>query len=145
MGGAIALRFAAQQPLRFQRLVLIDAAGYSSSSGNYQISGRFCAGTCKRCATISGFAERLSGKILEQAERLPISPTDIVDTALGRDHVLSGGPEKIAALALAGENFSYAISSVTAPTLVLWETTIWLFRCAPERCLPPACRMRGWK
>lgn len=120
MGGAIALRFAAQQPLRFQRLVLIDAAGILHPL----VITKYQAGSMMERASgvqqFRGFAERLSGKILEQAERMPISPTDIVDTALGREHVLDGGPEKIAALALAGENFGYAISSVTAPTLVLW-------------------------
>lgn len=120
MGGAVALRFAAQQPLRFQRLVLIDAAGILHP----QVITKYQAGSMMERASgmqqFRGFAERLSGKLLEQAERMPISPTDIVDTALGRDHVLDGGPEKIAALALAGENFSYAISSVTAPTLILW-------------------------
>lgn len=120
MGGAVALRFAAQRPLRFQRLVLIDAAGILHPL----VITKYQAGSMMERASgvqqMRGFAERLSGKILEQAERLPISPTDIVDTALGRDRVLDGGPEKIAALALAGENFSHAISSVTAPTLILW-------------------------
>ena len=120
MGGAIALRFAAQQPLRFQRLVLIDAAGILHPL----VITKYQAGSMMERASgveqTRGFAERLSGKLLEQVERLPISPTDIVNSALGRDNVLSGGPEKIAALALASENFSYAISSVNAPTLILW-------------------------
>ncbi len=120
MGGAIALRFAAQRPLRFQRLVLIAAAGilhpiaitkFQAGSMMERISG---------VPQTRGFAERLSGQILEQAERLPISPTDIVNTALGRDVVLQGGPGGIAALNLAGESFGYAISSVAAPTLILW-------------------------
>lgn len=120
MGGAVALRFAAQRPLRFQRLVLIDAAGILHP----QVITKFQAGSMMEKTSgmqqTRGFAERLSGKLLEQVERLPISPTDIVNTALGRDVVLQGGPEKIAALDLAGEDFSYAISSVTEPTLVLW-------------------------
>lgn len=120
MGAAIALRFAAQQPQRFQRLVLIDAAGILHPL----VITKYQAGSLMERASgvqqFRGFAERLSGKILEQAERLPISPTDIADSALGRDHVLSGGPEKIAALSLAGENFSHAISSVSARTLVIW-------------------------
>lgn len=120
MGGAVALRFASQRPLRFQRLVLIDAAGILHP----QVITKFQAGSMMERASgvqqTRGFAERLSGKILAQVERMPISPTDIVNTALGRDVVLQGGPEKIAALELAGENFSYAISSVTEPTLVLW-------------------------
>ncbi|MDH4234118.1 MAG: alpha/beta hydrolase [Gallionella sp.] len=120
MGGAVALRFAAQRPLRFQRLVLIDAAGILHPL----VLTKFQAGSMMERASgvqqLRGFAERLSGRILEQAERLPMSPTEIADTALGRDRVLQGGPEKIAALALAGENFSHAISSVSAPTLILW-------------------------
>lgn len=120
MGGAVALRFASQRPLRFQRLVLIDAAGILHP----QVITKFQAGSMmERVSGVQqtrGFAERLSGKILAQVERMPISPNDIVNTALGRDVVLQGGPEKIAALDLAGEDFSYAISSVTEPTLVLW-------------------------
>ena len=120
MGGAIALRFAAQRPLRFQRLVLIDAAGILHP----QVISKFQAGSMLERASgfrqTRGFAERLSGKILEQVDRLPISPIDVANSALGRDNVLQGGPEKIAALELAGEDFSNAITSVTEPTLILW-------------------------
>lgn len=120
MGGAIALRFAAQHPLRFQRLVLIDAAGILYP----QVIIKFQAGSMMERASgvwqTRGFAERLSGKLLDQAERLSISPNDIVSNALGRDFVLRGGPEKIAALGLAGEDFSDAIPAVTEPTLILW-------------------------
>ncbi|MBI4809775.1 MAG: alpha/beta hydrolase [Nitrosomonadales bacterium] len=120
MGGAIALRFAAQRPLRFRRLVLIDAAGILHP----QVISKFQAGSMlERTSGVKqtrGFAERLSGKILEQVDKLPISPIDIANSALGRDQVLQGGPEKIAALELAGEDFSYAVTSVTEPTLILW-------------------------
>jgi pimeloyl-ACP methyl ester carboxylesterase len=120
MGGAIALRFAAQRPLGFQRLVLIDAAGILHPL----VITKFQAGSMMVRASgvqqTRGFVERLSGMILEQAEWLPISLTEIVDTALGRDRVLQGGPEKIAALGLAGEDFSHAIASVTEPTLIIW-------------------------
>ncbi|MBI5007945.1 MAG: alpha/beta hydrolase [Nitrosomonadales bacterium] len=120
MGGAIALRFAAQRPLRFQRLVLIDAAGILHP----QVISKFQAGSMlERTSGVKqtrGFAERLSGKLLEQVDKLPISPIDIANSALGRDQVLQGGPEKIAALELAGEDFSYAVTSVNEPTLILW-------------------------
>lgn len=120
MGAAIALRYAAQRPLRFQRLVLIDAAGILHP----QVISKFQAGSMlQRTSGVQqtrGFAERLSGKILEQVDRLPISPIDIANSALGREQVLQGGPEKIAALELAGEDFSNAITSVTEPTLILW-------------------------
>lgn len=120
MGGAIALRFAAQRPLRFQRMVLIDVAGVLHP----QVISRFQAGSMLERASgvkqTRKFAERVSGRILEQVEKMPILPTDIVNTALGRDVVLQGGPEKIAALELAAEDFSYAISSVKEPTLILW-------------------------
>lgn len=120
MGGAIALRYAAQRPSRFQRLVLIDAAGILHP----QVITTYQAGSMMERASgiqqTRGFAERFSGKILEQVDRLPISPFDIVGTALGREHVLQGGPEKIAALELAGEDFGRAITTVNEPTLILW-------------------------
>lgn len=120
MGGAIALRYAAQRPLGFQRLVLIDAAGILHP----QVITKYQAGSVIESASgvqqTRGFIERLSGKLLEQAERLPVSAIDIANSALGRDVVLQGGPEKIAALELAGEDFGMAIAAVTAPTLILW-------------------------
>ena len=120
MGGAIALRFAAQRPLRFQRLVLIDVAGILHP----QVISKFQAGSALENTSgvhqTRGFAERLSGRILEQVDRLPISPIDIANSALGRDNVLMGGPARIAALELAGEDFSNAVTTVTEPILILW-------------------------
>lgn len=120
MGGAIALRFAAQRPLRFQRLALLDAAGILHPL----VLSKFQAGSMvERVSGVKetrGLAERVSGKVLELAGKLPIKPDDIVNTSLGRDSMLQGGPERIAALALAGENFSYAVATVTEPTLILW-------------------------
>lgn len=120
MGGAIALRFAAQRPLRFQRLVLIDVAGVLHP----QVISRFQAGSLlERNSGIHQtrtFAERLSGRLLEEVDRMPISPFDVVNSPLGRDYVLMGGPQSIAALKLAGADFSNDIVSVTAPTLILW-------------------------
>jgi len=120
MGGAVALRFASQQPQRFQRLVLIDAAGILHPL----VVTKFQAGSMLQRKSgvpqTRGFAERFSGRIMEKIEGLPFSPTDIVNTALGRDRVLQGGPSYIAALDLAKEDFSYAVSSVLAPTLILW-------------------------
>ncbi len=120
MGGAIALRFASQRPARFQRLVLIDAAGILHPL----VISKFQAGSMlERTSGVPqtrGFAERLSGKILEQMDRLPISPVDIAGSEAGRDYLLGGGPTKIAALGLAGEDFSAAIPAVTEPTLILW-------------------------
>lgn len=120
MGGATALRFAALRPLRFQRLVLIDAAGILHPL----VLSKFQAGSMvERVSGVKqtrGLAERVSGKVLELADKLPFKPDDIVNTSLGRDSMLQGGPDKIAALALSAENFSYAISTVTEPTLILW-------------------------
>lgn len=120
MGGATALRFAALRPLRFQRLVLIDAAGILHPL----VLTKFQAGSMvERISGVRqtrGLAERVSGKVLELADKLPIKPDDIVNTSLGRDSMLQGGPDKIAALSLSAENFSYAISTVTEPTLILW-------------------------
>lgn len=120
MGGATALRFASLRPQRFQRLVLIDAAGILHP----QVISKFQAGSAiEKSSGISqtrGFVERFSGKLLEQVDKLPILPTDLVNSSLGRDTVLQGSPERIAALELAGEDFSAAVPRVTEPTLILW-------------------------
>ncbi len=120
MGGAIALRFASQRPQRFQRLVLIDSAGILHP----QVLTKFQAGSALERTSgtprTRSLTELVSGKLLEEADRLPISPFDIVNSALGRDYVLQGGPNSIAALKLAGEDFSDAIPAVTEPVLILW-------------------------
>ncbi|GAB5605331.1 hypothetical protein TK5_14110 [Sideroxyarcus sp. TK5] len=120
MGGAIALRFASLRPAHFQRLVLLDAAGILHP----QVLSKFQAGSMLQEASgmkqTRGFAERFSGKIMEQIDRLPISPIDIANSKMGREYVLQGDPQMIAALELAGEDFSDAIVSVTEETLILW-------------------------
>lgn len=120
MGAATALRFASLRPERFRRLVLIDVAGILHP----QVISRFEAGSMMEKTSgfsqTRGIAERISGKVLEQMHKLPILPTDLPDSATGRDTVLQGSPEKIAALELAGEDFSAAIPRVTEPTLILW-------------------------
>ena len=120
MGGAIALRFAALQPLRFQRLVLIDVAGILHPL----VISKFAAGSLVERESgvpqTRGFTERMSGKILEQADKLPVSPIDIANSALGREYVFQGNPQQIAAFELAGEDFSSAIASVTQPSLIVW-------------------------
>ena len=120
MGGAIALRFASTRPLQFNRLVLIDAAGILHA----QVITKFQAGSMIEKASgfeqTRGFTERFSRKLLELAERMPISPEAIVHNAHGRGLVLQGDPSTIAALNLADEDFSEAIASVTAPTLIIW-------------------------
>lgn len=120
MGGAIALRYASRHPSGLQRLVLIDAAGILHPLAITKFQAGSLVESKSGIPQTRGFIERLSGKLLEQADRLPISAIDIANNTLGRDLVLQGGPEKIAALELAGENFSPAISATTFPTLILW-------------------------
>lgn len=120
MGGAIALRFASQRPLRFERLVLIDVAGILHP----QVLTKFQAGSLLEnmggARSKRGLTELVAGKVLEEVDRLPISPIDIANSSLGRDYVLQGGPRSIAALKLAGDEFSRDIPSVAESTLILW-------------------------
>jgi pimeloyl-ACP methyl ester carboxylesterase len=75
MGGAIALRFAAQRPMRFQRLVLIDSAGILHP----QVLTKFQAGSVAQSTSgiqqMRKYAETVSGAVLEQVDRLPIPPS----------------------------------------------------------------------
>lgn len=120
MGAAIALRFASRRPAHFKRLVLLDVAGILHP----QVISKFQAGSMLQDASgmkrTRGFAERFSGKIMEQIDKLPISPIDIAHSKMGREYVLQGDPLKIAALELAGEDFGDAITVVTEETLILW-------------------------
>ncbi len=62
MGGAIALRFASLRPARYQRLVLIDAAGILHPQVLSKFSGRLPVGKQKRSAADAGVRRALLGQ-----------------------------------------------------------------------------------
>lgn len=124
MGGAIALRFAADYPESLSRLVLVSTAGILHRSAMTRYMSSFSP---KR-----GWQELFSGsfKALNdavgnafdrlEADGLPVDLTAVLNNSLLRKVFLQSSPRTIAALALLQEDFGAALDSVKTPTNIIW-------------------------
>ena len=121
MGAAIALYYAATYPQDLKGLVLIDAAGvlYPLSLTVYS-AGAWLDDVRDVSPDEPNVLGRVVGKVLEKVERLPFDPQSAINTREGRNLFLNGSPTRIAALALAYEDFSALLDQVTVPVLVIW-------------------------
>lgn len=121
MGGAVSLAYAAANPNRIDRLVLVDMAGVLHRSVYTEFLGRARA----QAATgidlddapwITSFLRT----VLANAETYPPVGERLMSIASVRQQLLRGDPNAIAAYTLVGHDFSQALHSVTAPTLLVW-------------------------
>lgn len=122
MGGAIALRYAAQNPGDVKALVLADVPGilhrfsYSKHLAAFGL-GRMVPGLY---LDRNGSLDSLLGRLLGRVEKTRVPAELVVQQPLLRQRILKGDPFRIAGLALALEDFSRDIATVQAPTLLLW-------------------------
>lgn len=122
MGGAIALRYAAQNPQDVKALVLADVPAilhrfsYSKHLVAFGLSRMVPGLYLDR----NGSLDNLLGRLLGRVEKTRVPAELVVQQPLLRQRILKGDPFKIAALALALEDFSRDIATVQAPTLLLW-------------------------
>jgi pimeloyl-ACP methyl ester carboxylesterase len=124
MGGAIALHYAAVQPDRVERLVLVDAAGVlhrvAYTKALAQLGIDHLPGTYPGQGRVSRWIGGLFSKTAgvwggtDSAEEL------ILTSPAMRQRFLQGDPNKIAGYALLLEDFGPLIPRVTSPTLVVW-------------------------
>ncbi|WP_303903337.1 alpha/beta fold hydrolase [Thiohalomonas denitrificans] len=119
LGGAVALRYAALYPDGLDRMVLANAAGILHGLA---LSKHLAGGWTERMGfpEAAGWVERLTGKILEEVERLPMSPDDWMNSGPHRGEELNGDASRVAAMELAQEDFSAPIGMIEIPTLVIW-------------------------
>jgi len=122
LGGAISLTYAARQPERLQRLVLVDSVGLLHRLALSQQALRQqlpldLPRPAKKIETVLG---RVSDFLLEKASRLPLSPALVLPSAELRRQVLNAEPSRIAALALVESDFSLRLGRVEIPTMLLW-------------------------
>lgn len=122
MGGAIALRFAAQNPQDVKALVLVDVPGilhrfsYSKHLAAFGLNRMVPGLYLDRDGTL----DNLLGRFLGRVEKTQVPVELVIQQPLLRQRILKGDPFKIAGLALALEDFSRDIATVQAPTLLLW-------------------------
>ncbi len=118
MGAVVALRYAARYAgPDLGRVVLIDAAGILHGVA---ISKALAGSYASRFGdnAFSAFIARLTGKLLEGLEGMPVSPDDLL--AKHPNLWMRNDPAATAALAVAAADMSYDIATVGVPTLILW-------------------------
>lgn len=120
MGGAIALRYAASFPEDVERLVVVDAAGILHRAAYSQYLSEFGIDRLPVLGAQKKELEDIAGRALRFFESLNLAPEAILGSAALRARLLQGSPVKIAALALALEDFSPVPERIKAPTLIIW-------------------------
>ena len=121
MGGAVSLAYAAAYPERIQRLILVDMAGVLQRA----VYAEFLSRVGTQAAT-GGYVEDAPWftsylhRALTRAESVPLSSGPLLGSAAVRQQFFRGEPNAIAAYTLVGHDFSRALRSVAAPTLLIW-------------------------
>ncbi|MGQ0586408.1 MAG: alpha/beta fold hydrolase [Gammaproteobacteria bacterium] len=144
MGAAIALAYAAAHPERIETLTLADMAGVLL--GPVYAEGLAKLGLEKRTGAVEGdpLIDRMVDWMMSRVEGMAFSGDMVLSTPFLRMKVLRGDPNLIAGFGLAHHDFSGALRSVAAPTLLVWGSED---RIAPVRtgrlaeALLPAARL----
>lgn len=122
LGGAVALRYAADYPRDVQKLILVDVAGilhrkvYTREVAGGRLQERL---TRLSETPLRGLDEAIAD-LLYKVPELPLDLDLVLENDLLRGQVLGGNPARIAALALAQEDFSATLRQVRAPAVILW-------------------------
>jgi len=121
LGGAIALRYAAQHPQDVKALVLVDVPGILYRTAYSQYLTRLGINMLPNLYPAQNDQlGNLTSNLFRFFERLRPDPEAIVLNPRLRENFLSADPVRIAGLALALEDFSNDLPKITAPTLLLW-------------------------
>lgn len=121
MGGAVALRYAANYPDDVQGLVVADVPGILHRQAYSQYLSHLGIGALPSFyPNQNEQLHNLVGNILGMVAKLQPDLDLVIASPALRDKVLDGNPAKIAGLALVLEDFSGIIQRVRAPVLVIW-------------------------
>jgi pimeloyl-ACP methyl ester carboxylesterase len=118
MGGTVALAYAAAYPERVSRLIVVDAAGVLHRSVYAEFLARVAA---QRAIGIdSPWYESVVRAIQYRMENWPLRGDLDIEREGVRHRLLRGDPSAISAYAMVDHDFSAALRSIAAPTLVIW-------------------------
>jgi pimeloyl-ACP methyl ester carboxylesterase len=121
LGGAIALRYAAEHPQDVKALVLVDVPGILYRTAYSQYLTRVGINRLPNLYPAQNDQlGNLTSNLFRFFERLRPDPEAIVLNPKLRENFLGADPTRIAGLALALQDFSNDLPKVTAPTLLLW-------------------------
>lgn len=122
LGGAVALRYAADYPRNLQRLVLVDVAGILHR--NVVTRNLLEPDLGQRWPQIPGGAlERIDdwlGGLVVHLPELPLDLDQILASEMLRTRFLAGDPARIAAVALVQADFSRSLRQIATPAVILW-------------------------
>ncbi|ADH85298.1 alpha/beta fold hydrolase [Desulfurivibrio alkaliphilus] len=122
MGGTVALRFAADWPQQVKRLVLANVAGVLHRK---VITQELLEPDLQQrlpglpAAPLSRLDNWLSG-IIAGLPDLPLDINQVLNNDTLRARLLGGDPAKIAALAVAEENFNRDLRGLATPAFIIW-------------------------
>jgi len=118
MGSAVSLAYAAAYPERIDRLILVDMAGVLHRVVYAEfLAAQFAVGVSPEEAP---WFTSLVRRVLTGVERFSLPPELVLNIPPLRQRLLRGDPNVIAAYALGEHDFSEALRTVRAPTLVVW-------------------------
>ena len=121
MGGAVSLAYTAAYPQRVSRLVLVDMAGVLQRSVYAEYLSRLGAELASGVyPSDAPWFDSLARIVLTSVEAIPMSSDVVLGVPALRQRMLRGDSNAIAAYALVAHDFSRALRSVKAPTLVVW-------------------------
>ncbi|MBE0596294.1 MAG: alpha/beta hydrolase, partial [Desulfuromonadales bacterium] len=122
LGGAIALRYAADYPAQLQRLVLVDVAGilHRNVITREVLDPELRQLWPQLPADPLGRLDEWVGALITRLPGLPLDLDQLLASELLRERFLGGDPTRIAAVALIQEDFSRPLRQISAPTVILW-------------------------
>lgn len=121
MGATLSMHFAAENPDKVERLVMVDAAGILHRSVYAGYLSHLGMGLIPKVyprqnVVMSNIARTTLGKL----ESGSLAAQAVLESETARAKLLQSNPNSIAGLALALEDYSAVINKVQSPTLILW-------------------------
>jgi pimeloyl-ACP methyl ester carboxylesterase len=120
MGAAVSMGYAGTHPQKVKRLVLASMAGVLSGPVYAESLAKFGIGQTTGIPEGAPWLDAVLRRMMAKVESMPFSGDMVLRTPALRQKMLRGDPNLIAAFALGEHNFSEALRSVTAPTLLIW-------------------------
>lgn len=119
MGGAIVLRYTADNPEDVKRLVLVDVAGVLHRMAYARMLA--AAWVAENYGSqVGGFLDRMTNKFITKVEGITSMGNDYLARKLLEHELVDASPPVVAAYTLANEDLSDALMKIQLPVLMLW-------------------------
>ncbi len=121
MGGAIVLRYTADNPEDIERLVLVDVAGVLHRTAYARmLATAWATEHMVSDERFGGFLDRMVNKFITKAEGIAGLGNEYLARKLIEHELIEAQPQVVAAFTLANEDLSDALLRIRGPVLLLW-------------------------